>query len=309
MSSTSFQHICFSDIDGTLVHYLDDPAQLQEIVGDILLLPQSSTGRLGIISQASLAKAAQLRSTGTALVIISGARTSTVLQRLPYLPAADAIVAENGGRIWYPDPSGLTMCPLKEDLQWRQQLADVTGPADQDTLPPLQRKGALWDWYRLLHSDGWNLDANSYSTAFRLIKTPHKTEQQLQAAAAAVPPCLATSTNLGSADFYPRSSGKEGAAAYLMGKFRLPASRCAVLCDDDNDLQLAELVGKAFLPSIAAPSVTAAVAAHPERFVVADVKWTGGTEQMLDAVRQHFQQMDQQEQHIDYVEAEPAHCN
>lgn len=30
-------------------------------------------------------------------MIVSGARTSTVLQRLPYLPAADAIVAENGG--------------------------------------------------------------------------------------------------------------------------------------------------------------------------------------------------------------------
>jgi hypothetical protein len=27
---------------------------------------------------------------------VSGARTSTVLQRLPFLPAADAIIAENG---------------------------------------------------------------------------------------------------------------------------------------------------------------------------------------------------------------------
>jgi hypothetical protein len=33
-------------------------------------------------------------------------------------------------------------------------------------------------------------------------------------------------------------------------------------------------------------SVEAAVAANPSRFVVADVKWTGGTEQMLDAVQQ-----------------------
>ncbi|KAF6266171.1 hypothetical protein COO60DRAFT_1475933, partial [Scenedesmus sp. NREL 46B-D3] len=296
MSSRLFKHICFSDIDGTLVHYLDDPAQLQEIVGDILMLPQSSTGRLGIISQASLAKAAELRRAGTAVVIISGARTSTVLQRLPYLPAADAIIAENGGRIWYPDPSGLTMCPLKEDLQWRQQLADVTGPPDQDTLPPLDRKGALWDWFRLLHRDGWNLDANSYSTAFRLTKTPNKSQEQLQAAAAALPACLATSTNLGIADFYPRASGKEGAAAYLMRKFGVPASRCAVLCDDDNDLELAAIVGKAFLPSIGAPSVEAAVVAHPERFVVADVKWTAGTEQMLDAVQQHFQQLDRQDQ-------------
>jgi hypothetical protein len=31
MSAASFRNICFSDIDGTLVHYLDDPAQLQEV--------------------------------------------------------------------------------------------------------------------------------------------------------------------------------------------------------------------------------------------------------------------------------------
>jgi hydroxymethylpyrimidine pyrophosphatase-like HAD family hydrolase len=55
----------------------------------------------GIISQASLAKAAQLRKSGTAVIIISGARTSTVLQRLPYLPAADAIIAENGEQMLF----------------------------------------------------------------------------------------------------------------------------------------------------------------------------------------------------------------
>jgi hydroxymethylpyrimidine pyrophosphatase-like HAD family hydrolase len=53
----------------------------------------------GIISQASLAKAAELRKSGTAVIVISGARTSTVLQRLPYLPAADAIIAENGEQV------------------------------------------------------------------------------------------------------------------------------------------------------------------------------------------------------------------
>jgi hydroxymethylpyrimidine pyrophosphatase-like HAD family hydrolase len=55
----------------------------------------------GIISQASLAKAAQLRKLGTAVIIISGARTSTVLQRLPYLPAADAVIAENGEQLLF----------------------------------------------------------------------------------------------------------------------------------------------------------------------------------------------------------------
>jgi len=39
--------------------------------------------------------------------------------------------------------------------------------------------------------------------------------------------------------------------------------------------------------------VTAAVAAAPEKFVVSDVKWTGGTEQMLDAVEQHLKVLEQ----------------
>lgn len=60
-------------------------------------------------------------------------------------------------------------------------------------------------------------------------------------------------------DFYPKASGKEGAAAYLMQKFGVPAGRCALLCDDDNDLELAAIVGKAFLPSIGAVSMHRAV--------------------------------------------------
>jgi hypothetical protein len=39
------------------------------------------------------------------------------------------------------------------------------------------------------------------------------------------------------------------------------------------------------------PSVEAAVAAHPGRFVVANTRWTGGTEQMLDAVAAFFAEL------------------
>jgi hydroxymethylpyrimidine pyrophosphatase-like HAD family hydrolase len=45
---------------------------------------------------------AGLRAAGLRFVIITGARLSTLLMRLPYLPAADAFVCESGGRIFYP---------------------------------------------------------------------------------------------------------------------------------------------------------------------------------------------------------------
>ncbi len=60
----------------------------------------------------------------------------------------------------------------------------------------------------------------------------------------------------GTADFYPTTSGKENAARYLMARFCIEdTSKSAFLCDDDNDLPLAALVGKAFLPSISSVSV------------------------------------------------------
>jgi len=34
MTDSKFKFICFSDIDGTLVHYLSNPQQLQEVTLD-----------------------------------------------------------------------------------------------------------------------------------------------------------------------------------------------------------------------------------------------------------------------------------
>lgn len=45
MAPSRFKFLCFSDIDGTLVHYLDSAKQLEEVVGDVLWLPKSTTGR------------------------------------------------------------------------------------------------------------------------------------------------------------------------------------------------------------------------------------------------------------------------
>ena len=62
---------------------------------------------------------------------------------------------------------------------------------------------------------------------------------------------LISTVNLGKADVYPATSGKARAAEYLAKYYGVPLSSCALLCDDDNDLELALLVGKAYCPSIA----------------------------------------------------------
>lgn len=134
----------FSDVDGTLVHY---PAHLQgqRIGGDddhstssdeedhsLLYLPPSKTGTRGIISKRTLQLVHELRygsneeeqsttatcnsKAKTPFILISGMRTTTLFQRLPYLPRADAYVCESGGRIFYPrSVSGTTSTPKNSE--------------------------------------------------------------------------------------------------------------------------------------------------------------------------------------------------
>jgi hypothetical protein len=99
--------IVFSDVDGTLVHYPETSFHSTNNNTDasmFLKLPPSRTGLQGILSIATLRKCQQLRRQGIKLVLISGMRTSTMMQRLPFLPKADAYCCENGGRIFYPMP-------------------------------------------------------------------------------------------------------------------------------------------------------------------------------------------------------------
>lgn len=86
------------------------------------------------------------------------------------------------------------------------------------------------------------------------MKTPGKSEAQMAAVIAHRPTDLSCTENLGVMDFYPAASGKEGAAQHLMRKWGVNPAATAFLCDDDNDLALAAVVGKAFLPSVSAVS-------------------------------------------------------
>ena len=99
MAAERHKHAVFSDIDGTLVHY---PVDLSKEDNSLLIhLPPSKTGTRGVISRKTLYLCQKLRSNGTPLILVSGMRTTTLFQRMPYLPTADAYVCESGGRIFY----------------------------------------------------------------------------------------------------------------------------------------------------------------------------------------------------------------
>ncbi|EFJ50453.1 hypothetical protein VOLCADRAFT_103907 [Volvox carteri f. nagariensis] len=284
MSQTA--RIVFSDIDGTIMH---EPKTIDRDAA-VLLTPPSASGRQGVISAATLHLVAQLRSRGALFVVITGARLSTLLMRLPYLPAADAYVCENGGRILYPGSDLPTACPITEDAEWRSSHDQVVGSVEQDAVQPKDRTGSLWELYRRLLAEGWYLDANGYTTSFRVHARGDKTMDDLRGLAAFRSEGLSCSFNLGAADFYPATSGKVMAARHLMVRFGVAAKDCCFLCDDDNDLELAREVGRAFLPSISSDSVRQAAEARPEHFVVAKCEGQGvaATEEMLQAVMTHY---------------------
>jgi hypothetical protein len=233
----------------------------------VLLLPPSTTGKRGAISKNTLLSLAAAHARArVAVVILSGARSTTLATRLPFLPPATAVAAENGGRLWWADPGRPTLAPLAEDAAWRDAHAAAAGPRANDGLPPLHRTGPLWDAYRDLISEGWTPDASGYTTSFRLPLRAGQTDADLDAALARLPPSLAHSRNLGCADVYPASSGKAAVGAYVAQKLNCALSASAFLCDDDNDLALAARVGRAFVVSVTHGAVAAAVAADPGRY-------------------------------------------
>ena len=122
-----------------------------------------------------------------------------------------------------------------------------------------------------------------YSTDFRVsVKKSGKTETDLRKVIANLPAGLASSFNLGSADFYPATSGKDKAAEYLMNKFGYEKESSVSMGDDDNDLALAKVVGHTYIPGFTADSVRRAVEANPLAFTVASHRAFLGTHEVLE---------------------------
>ena len=75
--------------------------------------------------------------------------------------------------------------------------------------------------------------------ACRLKVYGKKTIDDIHAALAGLPEGITAAFNLGHADVFPSTSGKENAAKYLMSRFDADPSSSFLLCDDDNDIGVA----------------------------------------------------------------------
>ena len=75
--------------------------------------------------------------------------------------------------------------------------------------------------------------------ACRLKVYGKKTIDDIHEALAGLPEGITAAFNLGHADVFPSTSGKENAAKYLMSRFDADPSSSFLLCDDDNDIGVA----------------------------------------------------------------------
>uniref|UniRef100_A0A7S0G694 Sucrose phosphatase-like domain-containing protein n=1 Tax=Rhodosorus marinus TaxID=101924 RepID=A0A7S0G694_9RHOD len=291
--------VVFSDIDGTLVHYPKDferYAELGEVVNGRASIRYSETGETrecrvlesltggkAYISERTIALVDEIRAEGVQFVLITGARSSTYDNRRPNLPKVDFEVFENGGRC---------IRNGEIDMQWTRRYENVIGdPSMATTVTPqlqdaAERVGPLWDLYRRLSKEGWALDARDYVTNFRVdvTKSTGKTTEDFERLKDDLKALnLATSFNLGKADIYPSKSGKANAASYVLRLLELTPEDSISMFDDDNDLELGALTGRAFLPGVTHPSVAAALRENP-RWEVMPIEGFLGTEAALERI-------------------------
>ena len=300
----------FSDLDGTLVHF---PAWFEAHGSKIVrrdptagtatvrspdgqeracrLLPSSTMGD-GLVSERTVELIDELRALGVLFVVVTAARKSTLLERLPLLPAVDVAVGETGSRIYV---DGVL------DEAWADGLREVCGPLDRE-MPPEERPEMLWRWLRRLQQvPGLKVDGRSYYGCFR-VDTKGSAEVEavlLKVIGAELPAQVDWAMNLGKVtprrvhdlyspsrpcpaptptptptrsqyDFYPRASGKGNAVAYLQRRYSLAPEQCVALFDDDNDLPMARRCeGGQLLPGLTSKSVARAALEHPEWKVAA----------------------------------------
>lgn len=292
--------VLFSDLDGTLVHYLKDLQHYATIkdhtpttatitykeTGEECLcnvLPSKTAGP-AYISNRTKDLIAQLRRLGVVFVIITGARTSTYIKRRAFLPPADFEFFENGGRKLR---NGI-LDPLWTD-RFVQQIGKL--PNREELLPELdpleRRKGPMWDLCKRMMREGWKVDARDYITNFRVdvAKSEGKTEQEFQNIVneECTAKSLATSFNLGKADFYPAKSGKANAAKHVLEELGVGKEEAAAMFDDDNDLELGRLCGRSFLPGVTHRSILEEMERQPS-WVLSERKGILGTESALETI-------------------------
>eukprot|EP00744_Colponema_vietnamica_P020267 GILI01028779.1.p1 GENE.GILI01028779.1~~GILI01028779.1.p1 ORF type:complete len:280 (+),score=55.25 GILI01028779.1:84-842(+) len=250
---------------------------------------------------------------------MTGARTSTMLMRRHSgtLPTTVYDVCEGGGKMWRRDPSKDYTSEAPVDEGWGGRFETSCGPWGQLETDPSTRSGALWDIYRTLSKEGYQIDAKSYSTSFLvdlaksracLPATQGGEGKPVDEVEAAIKERFASGefdqgasqfwyiTNLGKGQVCAKGSGKHAATEYILSSLGADASSSVALFDDENDLEFAAMCGAGFIPSVAHGSVVPAIMALNDTkgcqsWMRTSVDGPLGTDAALEAILRRVQQL------------------
>jgi len=227
---------------------------------ECVLLPTTTMGS-GLMSKKSIKLIRSLRDHGVHFVYVTGARKSTLMERLPIMGHVDAAFGETGGRY-------LTDNCINLDKEWTSLMEKFCGPESTE-LPPLEREGVLWDWARKLSERGYEIDARSYYFGFRVDLEKQSNDECKSDEAFCdfvnknLPEDLATSTNIGKYDFFPKVSGKGNAVRHYMEKFDIKPEEAVALFDDENDLPMADAVEHCYVMQATHHTIEKALETNP----------------------------------------------
>jgi len=270
--------VVFSDLDGTLIHFEKHfrkfGARIEEVDADKMIgtfvhgnerrkcrvLPTSTMGP-GFMSERTIDLISRVRSQGVKFVYVTGARCSTLMERLPIIGFVDAAFGETGGRF-------LVDSCRKLDPEWTEKMEEFCGPADS-AAPPFDRKGVLWDFARELREEGYDIDARSFFFGFRVDLENQQNEKMKDLqnfekfVKKRMPEALNMASNLGKFDFFPAISGKGNAVRHFMEKEGLRKEEAVALFDDDNDLPMANEAAQCYLIQPTHPSIASELKKNP----------------------------------------------
>jgi hydroxymethylpyrimidine pyrophosphatase-like HAD family hydrolase len=169
----------------------------------------------------------ELKAHGVTLVLVTGARTLTLRERLFVLTWCDYFILENGALI--------ADSLIVRDEEWHQRM--------------MRHHKHLVDWQNTLKSKGWVLDddGRAYASRVRLEDNPRKTREQFEALVEQCPKNVVVTRNLGHIDFLVKGSGKERAVEYFLEQRMHGEVHSAAFGDDVNDIGMLSKVDDAYV--------------------------------------------------------------
>jgi hydroxymethylpyrimidine pyrophosphatase-like HAD family hydrolase len=278
------ENLVFTDVDGTLCFH-EDQHKVQKIRdteahedGDavVQVAPSKrevhaldvSTSLYRVYLDVATRTKARILSAIAPIILVTGARPSTMKSRLQAFNFQNGSILENGAAIYNKG--------FQRDPEWDSHLAPqkaLLAPAIEN----LQARGLKLDikgrtaMIRIRHKDNPHLDEDEFSGLYATLELPQG---------------LKKTKNLGNIDIILESAGKGEAIKYLLDQQNGTPNTFGI-GDDLNDLELLEAVDQAFVLGSAYPE--ALELARRKGMYVSEGHYFDGINEILDEISSRIQ--------------------